>query len=344
MKIEKIGLFVLGMTLMLNANAQDKEGVSGEKGKKNEEPKMNAEDFFAKADFDANGFLTLEEYTGLLPEDKKAASEFKKIDADGDKLISKIEFYTFQTSAKKAEKEKKTDKELFGEKDKNGDGVIDFEELVKEYGDKIKAETKLTKMDTDKNKKITMEEFSVYQQTKGTRPSAEERFKRIDVEGDGCITTSEFLASGDERSEAYEKSKEMDYNLDGKVTLDEFIKYDAEKEAKRIEQLNNPDKYFAELDSNKDKSITLDEYLNQGKKKDKDPKQPVGSNNEKKVQGLTKKFGKIDANEDNKISKEELADWSKKQLKKDSEQRNLEKEQQMKKEEAEPKPRLSPSR
>jgi Ca2+-binding EF-hand superfamily protein len=343
MKIEKIGLFVLGITLVVNANAQDKDTKSSKEGDKKENRKINHEDFFAKTDLNEDGNLTLEEFYKALSDEKKADSKFKKIDGDGDKLISKLEFYTFHSAENKTEKEKKTDKELFGEKDKNGDGFIDLEELVNENGNKIKAETKLTKIDTDKDKKISIEEFLVHQQTKGIRPSPAERFKRIDVEGDGCITTSEFLASGDDRSEADEKSKEMDYNLDGKVTLDEFIKYDEEKEAKKKDQLNNPDKYFAEWDTNEDKSVSLEEYLNQGQKKVKDQKRPSVSTNKKKVQDLTKKFGKIDDNDDSIITKEELANWSKKQLKKEEEQKNLEKEQRMKKADAEPKSRLSPA-
>jgi hypothetical protein len=66
------------------------------------------------------------------------------------------------------------------------------------------------------------------EQKKSEKPRAtpEERFKKLDKDGDGFVTLDEFLAQAAKKPELKEKLekafKAMDKDSDGKLTLDEY--------------------------------------------------------------------------------------------------------------------------
>jgi hypothetical protein len=57
---------------------------------------------------------------------------------------------------------------------------------------------------------------------KKAAPSPEERFKKMDKNGDGNLDASELRGKKDDDATAEKRFKAMDKNGDGKVTLEEF--------------------------------------------------------------------------------------------------------------------------
>lgn len=53
-------------------------------------------------------------------------------------------------------------------------------------------------------------------------PSPEERFKKLDKNGDGSLDLSEIRTKKDDDTTAEKKLKDLDKNGDGKVSLEEF--------------------------------------------------------------------------------------------------------------------------
>ncbi len=319
MKIEKIGLFVLGMTLVVNAKAQEKDAKSNKDIDKKEKAKINAEEVFAKADIDKNGNLTFNEFSIKNGSDEKAQKQFAKMDANRDELVSKVEFHDFHNSNGKGKN--MTYEEEFAKKDFNKDGLLTADELVKISGDKEKVHAKIAEMDSDNNEMISKDEFISFKRSKEIqkqmpKPTLEETFKALDKNQNGTLAWEEFLTEENDKASAQNKFNEVDLNKDGRIPFSEFKQFKDEKEAKRNQRLLKPDSYFAEMDADKSNGIDLQEYIKFAQKESKMVLDEAGT--EKQMLSESKKFEKKDKDGDGLISKEELAAWAKKQLEKDA--------------------------
>jgi Ca2+-binding EF-hand superfamily protein len=103
--------------------------------------------------------------------------------------------------------------------DKNGDGVLDFDEFKgnRKKPEAIeKAEQIFKLIDTDGDRKVTLAEFA-------NRP-AEARFKQMDKNDDGQLSFDEFKGTRkpEEIEQAERSFKRMDTDGDKCLSLDEF--------------------------------------------------------------------------------------------------------------------------
>jgi Ca2+-binding EF-hand superfamily protein len=157
------------------------------------------------------------------------------------------------------------------------------------------------------------------------QPGGGKHFEKLDTNGDGVVTTSEFQASFLER---WTKS---DVNQDGKVTAEEFKqKHEAhgqERFAKldangngtleRSEIAKMPDEHFARIDADKSGTLTQAELSQghfKGHGKGHDMKGlPGDADNDGVVTkaeaqaGLDAMVQKLDADSDGKLTQEELS-------------------------------------
>ncbi|MEP3890054.1 MAG: EF-hand domain-containing protein [Hellea sp.] len=167
-----------------------------------------------------------------------------KMDANGDKEISRIEYMSFMSNAfnkedknfdgkltkqeiRDARKERlrESAKTRFKNMDTNNDGSITQQEHDASANGKTekKTETRLNKadkwfgrMDKDKNGHISRLEFDAYNETQATKAyekslkSSEKKFSRLDLDGDGNITEFEYVDKGrDPGSKTSQKSDPM---------------------------------------------------------------------------------------------------------------------------------------
>lgn len=114
--MKKLSLVVLSVFLgafLINVNAQ------------NQVQKRNPEQFFQKADTNADGKVSMEEFTKVRAQkneklQQKAVLRFKALDTNSDGYVSKEEFAQRQQIRKKA---------IFDKIDKNADGCISWQEF-----------------------------------------------------------------------------------------------------------------------------------------------------------------------------------------------------------------------
>lgn len=117
------------------------------------------------------------------------------------------------------------------------------------------------------------------------RPTADERFKKLDADNDGCLTLEEFKASlrGPLAEKVEEIFKLKDADKDGKVSLDEFkktsfaefaVRFDEDKDGKitpeelkkSVKRAEMADKMFKARDKNGDGVITEEDFAVKAKK------------------------------------------------------------------------------
>jgi Ca2+-binding EF-hand superfamily protein len=139
------------------------------------------------------------------------------------------------------------------------------------------------------------------QEMKKPKQTPEQRFAKMDANGDRVLTLDEMKkGKGDEGKEAEVRFKKWDANADGRVTKEEFVAKKEIKEAmkkekhEKMERRENspklsPEQHFAKIDANGDQTITFDEM-----KKGPDAKE------------AEEHFKKMDTNGDGRITKEEF--------------------------------------
>jgi len=124
----------------------------------------------------------------------------------------------------------------------------------------MRCEDHFKSTDTDKDGKVTLEEFSAIKHPRG---NAKDLFKSRDVNNDGFLTVDEFCERGmmhghHMMGNCEDHFKSMDTDKDGKVSLAEF------KSARHPH--GNPDNMFKIRDADKDGFLTMDEFCKKGMK------------------------------------------------------------------------------
>ncbi|WP_374377832.1 EF-hand domain-containing protein [Dongia sp.] len=156
-----------------------------------------------KADTNKDGAIDRAEFGA------EGAERFKAIDADGDGFITEAEMTAFHDSMRAKRDAKPGD---MGEKflkrfDKNSDGKVTADEWPK--AGKLKFE----KADANGDGSVTAEELSAL------RPAHDDGkpgITRVDTDKDGKISLAEWNAKGDQMFAKF------DANKDGKITKDEM--------------------------------------------------------------------------------------------------------------------------
>lgn len=132
--------------------------------------------------FDTNkdDMVTMEEFNAA------AAERFKKMDADGNAVISQDEFRAYRDARQQERKDSR-----FTRMDSNGNGTVERDEYLA-YKQK-KAERGFTRMDKNADGVVSKEEFSSCRKhKKGGHGSM---FERMDENKDGQVTQQESLTA-----------------------------------------------------------------------------------------------------------------------------------------------------
>ncbi len=161
-------------------------------------PALQADDYFATLDSNADGVLSGRE-----------ATDIKVLDADNDGELTETEFS--QAVAEQAVKNLSADTEIFTQRDGNEDGRLSGNEI-----------SGYEHTDANGDGKIPFDEFRsslIRQRTElSSRPPSEvkkvavERFSLLDITQDGRLTGTEIVGSA-----------HFDFNQDKRVTREEFI-------------------------------------------------------------------------------------------------------------------------
>lgn len=144
--------------------------------------------------------LTLTTLAIAADEPKKkvidVAAEFKKLDANTDKKLSKEEFAKFTPANKKAAANFKAD-EVFGKLDADKDGTVTEDEFKKFTAarNSVNLAGQFVTLDADKDKKLSKEEFAKFTPANkkvAATFKADETFTKLDADKDGSVSQKEF--------------------------------------------------------------------------------------------------------------------------------------------------------
>jgi Ca2+-binding EF-hand superfamily protein len=144
--------------------------------------------------------------------------------------------------------------------DSNNDNIVTMDELNEA------AKSRFSKMDTDGNGTVTMNEFRAYVDQR-KEEQREARFKKLDTNSDGQISKDEYLSYKQQKAEQHFQAK--DTNNDGLISQDEFgdRKHGAycKKHGNKHGHYGGKHghhkgaRFFSKLDSNNDGQVTLEE-------------------------------------------------------------------------------------
>eukprot|EP00750_Incisomonas_marina_P020401 INCI4008.2.p1 GENE.INCI4008.2~~INCI4008.2.p1 ORF type:complete len:433 (+),score=100.70 INCI4008.2:222-1520(+) len=212
---------------------------------------------FKRDDTNSDGFIAFEEF-GL---NRQNNNLFAQLDADGNQELTREEFQVEWHTAPI---------ELFENDDKNGDGVVSFEEfggpkgLEEEGGAGGPPENMFAVLDADQNGEISQAEFNV-----DWHNAPEGLWEQEDANGDGVISFHEFSGpkgqgppqgqgqgqgqgppEGDEEEDVFSV---LDQDQDGRISREEFVAgFDGAE--------NEPEGLWEQEDANKDGFISWSEF------------------------------------------------------------------------------------
>ncbi len=202
----------------------------------------------------------------------KAAEAWKKADTNNDGMISRGEFDLMPRLQKLTEEKRN---ELFLRLDKNGDGMMDKEDMSKIRDQRKDPMQRLWELDKDKSGGVSFEEFQQGRMSK--RLDAERQkaiFDRLDENGDGVISPDD-------------KPKRPKFRPDDKP--DEMDRADRPKDRMR------PGAMMEKLDADKDGAVSYDEFKNTPWNKDKSDEE------------VKRRFERADKNKDGQLTKDDFA-------------------------------------
>jgi len=133
--------------------------------------------------------------------------------------------------------------------DINNDKMVTMDEL------NVSSKIRFTKMDTDNNEVISVDEFSDYiaQRRQQRRIKG---FNNVDQDGNGQVSSDEYMTF--KKQQAEERFQQLDINSDGSVSSDEFI---SGKHRRHGKHRGGGKRFFKKLDANADGHITRDESV-----------------------------------------------------------------------------------
>ena len=174
---------------------------------------------------------------------------FKKLDTNGDGVLSLDEFKASPLGQKDAAKAE----EIYQKMDTQADGKVTFEEF-KAFRPAWNPEQAFKKLDTNSDGTLSLEEFKAGPMAQRDPAKAEEIFKKMDANSDGKVTLEEFKTFRHAWNPA-EIFKKLDANGDGVLSLDEF-------KAGPMAQRNpaKAEEIFRKMDTNSDGKVTPEEF------------------------------------------------------------------------------------
>lgn len=178
-----------------------------------------------------------------------AGQLFKKLDANGDGVLSLGEFQASPLGQRDAAKAG----EIYHKMDAQADGKVTFEEF-KAFRPAWNPEQAFKKHDTDGDGVLSLDEFKAGPMAQENPAKAGEIFHKMDANSDGKVTLEEFK---DFRHawNPEEIFKKHDSNSDGSLSLDEFKGGPlAQRNPAKAEEI------FHKMDANSDSKVTLKEF------------------------------------------------------------------------------------
>lgn len=168
--------------------------------------------------FDKNG-------DGWLGKDEVPAQVWQRLsqaDANGDGIVTREEFDSTQKKPSHANG-KPSFETLTSAFDKNKDGILSKDEVPAQVWER------LSKADTDKDEKVTLEEFNAYQPKgeqngrvnaqRGGRPTFDTLLKNFDKNRDGALSKEEVPAP------VWNRMAKADTNNNNVITREEYNAY-----------------------------------------------------------------------------------------------------------------------
>jgi Ca2+-binding EF-hand superfamily protein len=186
------------------------------------------------------------------PRERKSPEDFwKRADANADGAISREEFFALERIAKLPEEKRA---KIFARLDTDQSGSLSKEELQEmRRGPGRHGFPKLQELDADRSGGVNFDEFKTSPFVQKLPPEEQEGlFKRLDTDGDGQITPKDRPPHPRGGKGLW---KRLDSDGDGAVSFEEFQK------APFIARLSEDEreKRFQELDRNGDKKLGEDE-------------------------------------------------------------------------------------
>ena len=246
----KVVLVFLACVFYVFALPADADGIRKDARAKPHEDELSHEEHFKdgehNAEFDREAFLgdRKEEFDHLSPEEAQRRLKIllKQVDADGDSYVSSDELRAWVKDVFKNKMVQGMESDI-NEKDKNGDGLIDWDEFLKDsYGDDVSADDEEMKKMIDRDRK---------------------HYDVADTDKDGKLTATEFGSFLHPESNpemqalnAQETLEDMDRDKDGKLDLNEFLgewkdpDNDSQEEPDWVKE--ESDRFKNELDKNGD--------------------------------------------------------------------------------------------